>query len=78
MLDVYEEDGRMICGVYRLEAKLSRKDWLKNIRAEMGKLEDIAKAAGCVEMRVSGRDWSRVLPTYEYLIGVKNGLRKAL
>lgn len=78
MLDVYEEEGRMICGVYRLDAKLERNGWLRNMRAEMAKLEQVAKDAGCVEMRLGGRDWSRVFPGYEFLMGVKNGLRKAL
>lgn len=78
MLEVYEEAGRMICGIYRLEAKMKRANWLTTMRAEMAKLEQIAKDAGCVEMRLGGRDWSRVFPEYEYLMGVPNGLRKEL
>lgn len=79
ILDVYEEDGRMICGIFHLAAKfISTGNWLTTIRNEMRKIEQISRDAGCVEMRLSGRDWSRCFPEYEYLMGVKNGLRKEL
>jgi len=42
-------------------------------------LERIAKAAGCVEMRIEGRDWSRILKDYQpWPQGEGHGLRKAL
>lgn len=79
-LEAYEEDGRLICGVYQLTGriKLGPKAWLKAVRQEIAKLERIAKNSGCVEMRVAGRDWSRVLEGYEPFDGPENGLRKVL
>lgn len=80
-LQAEDEDGRMICGVYHLEGKLNLppKAWLGRIRAEMRRLENIARAAGCVEMRMGGRDWSRVFPDYEPIQGpTPNLLRKVL
>jgi hypothetical protein len=80
-LDIYEDGEAMVCGIQRLEARFqSTTKWLTTIRKEIGKIERVAKEAGCTEMRVAGRDWSRVLHPvgYEYLMGVKNGLRKEL
>ena len=79
-LEAYEEDGRLCCGIYQLRGwiRLPPRRWLKAVRAEVRKLERIARAAGCVEMRLGGRDWSRILPDYQPLAGVKNGLRKVL
>jgi hypothetical protein len=81
ILETYEEDGVLVCGVYRLDGtiRLEPKAWLRAVRAEMTKLETIARDAGCAEMRIAGRDWSRVLPDYEPLPGGKpNRLRKRL
>jgi hypothetical protein len=79
-LEVYEEDGKICCGLYRLDAHLDLppKQWLRTMRTEMTKIETIAREAGCVEMRVAGRNWASVLPDYEPLIGPRNGLRKVL
>ena len=81
ILEAYEEDKEMICGLYQLRGKtdLPPKAWLRTMRAEMTRLETIARDAGCAEMRIAGRDWSRVLPDYEPLPGGKpNRLRKRL
>lgn len=40
--------------------------------------ELVAKAHGCTEIRVEGRDWSRLLRDYERLGGHRNELRKRL
>jgi hypothetical protein len=48
------------------------------MRGELRKIENIARDAGCTEMRVAGRDWSRILPDYEPMPGIENRLRKAL
>jgi len=80
-LEVYEEDGVTVCGLQQLDGRfnLPPKAWLRTMRTEMRKLENIARSAGCAEMRVAGRDWSRVLPDYEPLPGGKpNRLRKRL
>jgi hypothetical protein len=79
--EIYEEDGTLVCGLQQLEGRfnLPPKQWLRMVRAEMSKLESIARDAGCAEMRIAGRDWSRVLPDYEPLPGGKpNRLRKRL
>lgn len=79
-LEVYEEPIGFICSVWKLRGRmdLPPRQWLRAFREETTKVETQAKAAGCVEMRCGGRDWSRVLPDYQPLPGVKNGLRKRL
>jgi hypothetical protein len=80
ILEIYEEDGRVICGIYQMAAKidLPPKQWLHLVRSGMAFVEQKARESGATEMRVAGRDWSRVLPDYEPFDGVKNGLRKVL
>lgn len=73
---------RMVCWVYYLmkvsSAGLGPKAWLASVRQVVGTLEQKAREAGCVEMRVRGRDWSRILHDYEFIDGVPNGLKKRL
>lgn len=81
VMQVFEaEDGRLVCGIRNLVGKVTAppKQWLRAVRAEMRKLEGLARDAGCKEMRLRGRDWSRILPDYEPLDGTPNGLRKDL
>lgn len=79
-LEVAEDDGRRVCGIYQLDGTidLPPRAWLREVRAEVAKFERIAKDAGCAEMRITGRNWARILPDYEPLLGLKNGLRKVL
>jgi len=79
-LEVYEEDGCTICGIFQAEGRLPLppKQWLKTIRAEIQTLERIVREAGCDELRLGGRDWSRILPDYQPLDGIPNGLVKRL
>lgn len=58
----------------------SRRQWLGRVRMGMRYFEHLARQDGCVEMRVEGRDWSRVLTDYEPLDDVPgiNELRKVL
>ena len=79
-LEAYEDAGRIICGICELEGKISMKPkaWVTAVRAEVAKLEHIAREAGCAEMRIAGRDWSRILPDYQPFDGAQNGIRKAL
>ena len=81
-LEIYQEYGRMICGIDQLtgHVALRPKAWLRAIRDEIKTIETIARDAGCDEIRLAGRDWSRVLPDYEPFKPVSNtnGLRKAL
>ena len=79
-LEAFEEDGRLVCGIFQLDGRidLPPRKWLTAVREEVDKLEKIARAAGAHEMRIAGRDWSRVLRDYGPCEGVKNGLRKVL
>lgn len=47
------------------------------IRAAVDHIETIARASGCTEIRLCGRDWARVLPGFERS-GERNELRKGL
>ena len=78
-LELYEENGELICGVLDLKGKFDRGAFIASVRREMKTIENLARDAGCVEMRMAGRDWSRVLTDYEPLPGgEKNRLRKRL
>lgn len=48
------------------------------MRRAVDHIETVAKAAGCTEHRLCGRDWARILPDYQPLEGHRNGLRKGL
>lgn len=79
-LEVIEEPTGLVCVVDKLKGRidLARTDWIAAVREEIGKIERLAIAANCNEMRLGGRKWARILPDYEPLAGVKNGLRKRL
>lgn len=80
-LEAYADEGRIVCLIHTLEGRISLppRKWLRAVRDEVRKLERIAKAAGCVEMRIEGRDWSRILTDYQpWPQGEGHGLRKAL
>lgn len=73
--------GRIICGVHDLVGclDLPPKAWRETMRAVMAILEAKARDAGCHEMRMCGRDWSRIFPDYEPLEGGDpNLIRKRL
>jgi hypothetical protein len=81
-MEVYEEAERMICAIDQIDGwlNLQPKAWLKAMRTELTKIEDIAKSAGCVEMRFAGRFSQKMFPDYEpYEPALsENGLRKVL
>lgn len=80
VLDVFEEDGALCFGITQLVAKIDfpPRQWLRLVRSAVAELSIWASNAGCKEIRVCGRDWSRILPDFEPLSGLRNGLRKAL
>lgn len=80
VFEVVEEGGEMICWLYHLQMtlRLPPKAWLARVRSEIEKLQNIARASGCAEMRIRGRDWSKVLPDFDFIDGVPNGLKKRL
>lgn len=79
-LEVYEEPEGLVCSVRKLKGRvaLPPRQWLRAFREEIRVLENLAKSAGCIEMRLGGRRWARVLNDYQPLAGIKNGLRKGL
>ena len=78
-LELYEEDNRLICGIRGCDVVRSPKTRLISAaRQGIGLIEDMMRKAGVAEMRLGGRDWSRILTDYEPLIEVQNGLRKVL
>lgn len=48
------------------------------MRGAVRHLETVARDAGCIEHRICGRDWHRILPDYEPFDGLRNGLKKEL
>lgn len=48
------------------------------IRAAVAHMETVARDAGCTEIKLCGRDWSRVLKSYRPFDGHTNGLMKEL
>lgn len=42
------------------------------------KIETMAREAGCHELRIAGRDWSKIFNDYEPYEGPRNGIRKVL
>lgn len=81
-VEVFEEDGEKVCGIYQFTGRIKAapKAWLRMVREELAKIERIAKRAGCAEIRLGGRDWSRPLSGMGYLPfpDIENGLRKRL
>ena len=76
---VYDEDGLLICEPHiKGRLKLPLVEWLGVFRETMAEVERRAKEAGCSEVRIAGRNWSRVFTDYEPLPGCRNGLRKRL
>lgn len=80
LLEIYEEDGRLIAALRGCDGRLNTKQpgWFKAIRRELHTIETIVRSANCSELRIGGRDWSRILIDYDRLDGVPNGLRKVL
>lgn len=58
----------------------ARHEWIRRVRTLLSYFEGIARAEGCRELRIEGRDWSRILTDYERLTDRhgRNELRKVL
>jgi len=80
VLQVFEENGEHVCGIHKMFGSINAppKAWVKAVREEVANIEAIARDAGCAELRIAGRDWSRVLPDFEECDGLTNGIRKRL
>ena len=78
-LELFEEDDRIICGIYACDVVRSPGTRLISAaRQGIGLIEDMMRKAGVAEVRLGGRDWSRILTDYVRLDGVENGLKKEL
>lgn len=71
ILEVFREGEETVCGLYKLwgRTRLGPKAFAAFMRKEMTTLEQIARDAGCTQMRVAGRNWARVLTDYEPMAG---------
>lgn len=81
ILEVFHEDGKNVCGIYKVRGTmdLKPKAFIRAVEAEMPIIEGMARDAGCEEMRVCGRQWSMLKNCgYEPFPALENGLRKAL
>lgn len=52
--------------------------FVRFMRKMMVLYEDMAREQGCEEIRIGGRDWSRVFPDFERFDEVPNRMRKRL
>jgi len=82
-LEAYDDNGQHVCLIHTLSGRieLGPKAWVEAVRDEVRKLERIAGRAGCAEMRIEGRNWTRVLAPLGYVPWAEGegfGLRKAL
>jgi hypothetical protein len=82
-LQVVVEDGVKVAGIYDLTGTidLPYRAWLKAVREEVRDIESKARALGFDELRLQGRNWSRILPDFEQITDapkLRNGLRKRL
>lgn len=81
VVQVFEEaDGTKVLGIKQMfgSIKAPPKAWVAAVREEVAKIEGVARNAGCDEMRIAGRDWSRILSDFETCDGLTNGIRKRL
>lgn len=78
--EIFEEDGKLCCWACFIAGKVDGgpRQFLRTMREIMAGLEFHVKQAGCAEMRIGGRDWSRVFPDFSVADPATNELRKVL
>lgn len=79
-LELFEDGRDMICGLRFMAGTitLGPKAMRAAMLTELAKIEQIARVAGCSEMRHAGEDRAWCLPGYEPMSGLRNGRRKRL
>ena len=79
-LMVLEIDNNLVCWTKYLAGMIEGgpKARVQIMREAVAHIEAVAKAAGCTEHRLCGRDWHKILPDYQPFEGLRNGLRKGL
>lgn len=77
---VLEVDDDLCCWVKGLAGAIhgGPKRRIRTIRETIQFIEQMARNAGCTEIRICGRDWSRFLTDYTPFDGFMNGIRKGL
>lgn len=75
-----EDDGTKVCGIKQIVGTIHAppKAWVAAVREEVAKIETMARDSGCHEVRICGRDWSRIFPDYSECAGLTNGIMKRL
>lgn len=78
-LAVVEIDGPVFWIIY-IAGRIggTGRGWLERVRVLMSYFEGIARAYDCTEIKIEGRDWSRVFPSWEREGDHRHTLRKAL
>ncbi len=82
-LQVYQEDGEVVCGLRFLSGSMPKptKALRRACKEELAKIEDVCRRAGVKEMRHAGEARDLVLPGYEPMTDkpeLRNGRRKRL
>lgn len=79
-LMVLEVTDELVCWVKYLAGQIEGgpKARITVFRYCISTLEQIARDAGCTEIRLCGRDWRKILPDYQPSDGFPNELRKVL
>lgn len=80
MVSASEDEGQPVAWVYAIVGRINGrpKERLQAMREALGIIENVARDAGCVAIRICGRDYSRMFPEYRPFDGPRNGLEKAL
>jgi len=75
-----EDDGTKVCGIKQIVGTIHAppKAWVAAVREEVAKIEGMARDKGFDEIRICGRDWSRIFPDYSACAGLTNGIMKRL
>jgi len=80
VVEICELDGRLVWWLPYVAGLvgLGPKATIAALREIMSGIEKLARSVGCWEIRIGGRDWSRVFPDFERFDDVPNRLRKVL
>lgn len=79
-LMVIEVTDSLVCWVKYLAGQIEGgpKARVAVMRSAVEHIEAVARNAGCTEIKLCGRDWARILPSYRPFDGHENGLMKEL
>lgn len=82
VVEIHEIDGSKCLSLIYFAGRIGPhppRQWTSRVREMVSTfLAAIAKAASCTEIRIEGRDWSRVFPDWEVLDADRHALRLRL